>query len=94
MIEEAIDNRGTPIKTGDKVAYNLSGQIACGKVISVSPAIRNDRGYGYKQRAMIKVQMEFPKYPAGAISKVRDPKNVMVIFEDSASSNLNGSRET
>lgn len=79
MKEPLIDNRGNTIEPGLTVAYNLSGQIAMGKVESATPAEKKPDG-GYIRRASIKVKAEYPESIAGKISNVRDPKNVMVIF--------------
>lgn len=79
MKEPLIDHRGTEIKIGCRVAYNLSGEIGCGIVEAATPAIREDNGWGYKRRALIEVRAEYPKAIKGKISKVRCPRNVMVI---------------
>ena len=71
--DQLIDHRGAEIKPGCRVAYNLSGEIGCGIVEEATPAIREDNGWGYKKRALIKIRAE------GKISKVRCPRNVMVI---------------
>lgn len=81
MEEPLIDNRGTTIQPGCKVAYNLSGEIAIGIVESATAAEKKPNGWGYIRRASIKVKILFPEVSAGEISNVRSPKNVMVIFE-------------
>lgn len=78
--EEPRDNRGTLITVDCRVAYNYSGQIAIGKVQSVRPAVITGLCAG--KRASIKVIMEHPKRTTKQVSEVKDPKNVMVIFED------------
>lgn len=77
QIEPLIDNRGNLIEVGSKVCYNLSGEIAFGIVQSVTPGERD--GWRYTKKAMIKVKVLFPKNKAGDISKVRFPRNVMVV---------------
>lgn len=75
--EPLIDNRGTLIHVGSRVCFNLSGQIAIGKVESVREAVKDD--WHYVRRASIKVLQEHPN--AGQVSEVKDPKNVMVVWE-------------
>lgn len=77
--EPLVDNRGTTIEVGNRVAYNLSGTIGIGVVQSASPAVKD--GWQYVKRANIKVLVEHPASLAGHVSTVKDPKNVMVIFE-------------
>jgi len=78
--EPLVDNRGTTIEPGCRVAYNYCGQIATGVVESATPAMKD--GWRYVKRALIKVKAECPPHMRGQVSKVRDPKNAMVIFED------------
>ena len=80
MIEPLLDHRGNLIEPGLTVAYNLSGQIAMGVVESAKPAEKD--GWRYIRRASIKVKATHPAVMAGKISNVRDPKNVMVIYEE------------
>lgn len=69
------DNRGTLIEAGCQVAYNYSGQIAVGKVISATAAkITIELGCKMNTDGV-------PKKP-GKISIVKNPQNVMVLFED------------
>lgn len=77
--EPLTDNRGTTIEVGSRVAYNLSGEIGIGVVQSAIAAVKDD--WKYVKRASIKVMVEYPVKLAGHISTVKDPKNVMVIFE-------------
>ena len=81
--EELVDNRGTTITVGCRVAYNLSGEIGLGTVESATPAIKD--GWKYIRRATIKIGVEYPQKLAGHISVVKNPKNVMVIFENAVS---------
>lgn len=78
--EPLVDNRGTTIEVGSRVAYNLSGEIGIGVVESVKAAIKD--GWKYVSRASIKVVVEHPVRLVGHVSVVKDPKNVMVIFEN------------
>lgn len=78
--EPLIDNRGTTIEVGSRVAYNLSGEIGIGVVESVKAAVKD--GWKYISRASIKVRVEHPARLAGHLSAVKDSKNVMVIFEN------------
>ncbi len=78
-IEPLVDNRGTTLLVGQVVAYNHSGEIAMGEIIAATPAIKD--GWQYVKRALIKVKTIFPMSNRGGISKVRCPKNVMVIKE-------------
>lgn len=75
--EPLVDNRGTTIEVGSRVCFNLSGQIGVGVVESVRAAVKD--GWKYIRRASIKVRQEHPH--DGHVSEVKDPKNVMVIFE-------------
>jgi hypothetical protein len=77
--EPLVDNRGTTIKVGDKVAYNLSGEVAVGYVKSCTPAIKN--GWQYIKHASIKVEQLYPAQKTSHLSSVRNPKNVLVLFE-------------
>lgn len=78
--EPLIDHRGTKIEVGSTVAYNLSGEVATGVVLSAAPAIKD--GWMYKKRANIQIRVTAPKKRKGGLSVVKSPKNVLVIFED------------
>lgn len=80
-IEPLIDNRGNLIEVGSKVCYNLSGEIAMGIVEKVAHGVKTDYGM-YTKKALIKVALQYPVRLRGNISKVRFPRNVMVVFED------------
>lgn len=83
MIETVplVDNRGEAIEVGNKVAYNWSGEIACGIVESATPAQKKVGEWGHVKRALIKVKATHPTKIKDHVSLVRNPKNVMVIFE-------------
>lgn len=75
-----VDHRGTDIEAGKRVAYNFSGEIAMGEVVSARGAYRKDSNQSWT-RAEIKVRVIAPKRHQGHISTVRDAKNVLVLFE-------------
>jgi hypothetical protein len=79
------DMRGTQIKPGRPVAYNLSGTVAKGEVEEVQ-AFRLPNAWG-SITASIKVRLEHDAngYRKGHLSTVRHPNNVLVLFgEDGA----------
>lgn len=85
--EPLIDNRGATVEEGCKVAYNCSGQVAVGTVISATPAVKRDV-CNYVRRACIKVKLAHSfsgtlgdRVRAGKISVVKDPQNLVVIHE-------------
>lgn len=81
------DNRGTPLKVGDRVAYNISGEVAVGKILRLVQGKYEASGYGWMRcvkKPLIEVQLEHRAagQPAGHISKVRHETNVIVLKED------------
>jgi hypothetical protein len=75
------DNRGTELLIGRKVAYNLSGEIAIGTLINITPTERYGRkGYIYHVRCET-------GYLKGNVSKVTSHKNLMVIYEQPTCAN-------
>ena len=80
-----VDNRGTPITVGAKVAYNLSGQIAVGEVVTAKPTVWTGLHEGKNCKIEVKLACKMNtdglvKKP-GKISKVSSPQNVLVLFE-------------
>lgn len=73
------DHRGTTLEVGQKVAYNLSGEIAYGEIIEIKARRMNVFGYG-QDLPNIKIKQFLPH--EGKISKVRQAKNVMVLTEE------------
>jgi hypothetical protein len=68
------DNRGTPIEVGCQVAYNYSGQIAVGKVLSATPKkITIELGINMNTDGVVK--------RPGKISIVKNRQNVLVLKE-------------
>lgn len=77
MKQPLIDNRQNPIAVDCKVCYNLSGEISVGTVISCVNAIADSNNWVVK-KAKIKIRNAI----TGKISEVTNPKNVMVIYEN------------
>lgn len=78
-----VDRRGTEIKVGEVVAYNLSGEVAIGEVVSVKDGERNKWGtYIYSKRPIIKVKPDEPwtRLSSDGVSKVRNPYNLVVLL--------------
>lgn len=77
MSEVYKDNRGTPLQIGCHVAYNLSGQIAKGKITDIKTVFR----YG-KPRPEIKVSLlhRAAGHPPGITSTITSPKNLLILF--------------
>lgn len=83
------DNRGAEILEGRECAFNLSGEIAKGVVLSASstpyPTVYNPLG----RRFRIKVELLHGAagHQAGHISTLRSPKNLLMLRpEDGAAS--------
>jgi hypothetical protein len=74
------DHRGNVVEVGHTVAFNLSGQIGMGEVISTRRAVRVD-STTLRPRAEIKVKISFPRSRKGKIATVKDSKNVLVFWE-------------
>lgn len=71
-----VDNRGTVLYIGAKVAFNLSGEVAHGQITAMKAG--GVDGSRYK-KSTIKITRSFPN---NAHSVVTSPKNVMVLFEE------------
>lgn len=85
-IEPMLDNRGNEIVVGAKVAYNYSGQIAVGEVISAKPTIWTSPDKARWSKIEIKLGCNMNtdgvvKKP-GKLSIVKNPQNVLVLFGD------------
>lgn len=78
-----LDNRGAVIEMGQRVAYNLSGQVALGQVRSVGVSHRYSR-----VGPLIKVELlhDAAGQHAGHISKVTNEKNLLVLRPHDADS--------
>jgi hypothetical protein len=74
-----IDNRGTKIEVGQTCCFNYMGQIALGKIQKITKGTRHRRPF-----YIFHVLREHPRSWSYQISKVTNPKNLMVIFESSA----------
>ncbi len=79
-----IDGRGTPLDVNRRVAFNYSGKIAVGRIISMKDGTPNQwGGYLYSDRPIIKIARETHlSAQAKALSTVRDPSSVLVLFEE------------
>jgi hypothetical protein len=80
MMTDLRDNRGTKIEVGQKVAYNLSGQVSLGEIVNIVPGDPNNY---YKRcvievRPLLKNDLKFHAKP----SKVRSPFNVLVLLDN------------
>lgn len=71
------DNRGSEVKVGAKVAYNLSGQIGVGYIRDIVDGTRHGR-----RAPIIKIVPDFPDWAQKqGESKVRDSLSVLVLAE-------------
>lgn len=63
-----FDVRGTPIRVGCTVAYNISGDVALGEVVKATPPFH--------------IMLKHPAagQPAGHISKVRRTGSLLVLL--------------
>lgn len=76
MRPEPTDNRSTPVQEGQRVAFNLSGQVALGEVLAVVPGTR----YGRPVHTIhVELLHEAAGMFTGHISKIRDPLNLLVL---------------
>jgi hypothetical protein len=73
QIARRLDNRGSLIAVWDYCVYNRSGYLAHGQVTSIRP----HRGRGWWKDWYIIQNSE-----TGEESKVKDPRSIMVIYED------------
>ena len=75
------DNRGTEIQTGQIVAYNISGQVALGRISEVT------RSYRYSSPGWT-IRVELLHAAAGKhsghYSTVRNPLNLLVLLKGDA----------
>ena len=78
------DNRGTELAVGQLVAYNLSGQIAKGRILSCGRERRERAGGGWTyNKDTIKVELlhrAAGMWP-GHVSTVRSSVNVLVLLD-------------
>ncbi len=74
------DNRGKLVEPGAKVAFNLSGQLAAGEIVSVR-ATPNVHAWGASHKWTIRVRLthQASGFWPGHVSKVTDPRNVLVL---------------
>ena len=77
------DLRGTPVTVGADVAYNLSGYVARGVIISARHISTNQWGH-IKADIRVRLAHSACGHERGHISKVRDPKSVLVLLADDA----------
>jgi hypothetical protein len=80
------DNRGTVLEVGQEVAYNMSGEVAKGRIKSIKLGSKHwqkpDRWHP-DGIPVIEVELVHPtagKQP-GWVSKVQNNRNLLVIFE-------------
>lgn len=70
------DNRGTELEVGQEVVYNLSGQVAKGKIVSVGDDLSR---YGHRSRIKIELLHKAAGMAPGHISTVTNPLNVLAL---------------
>lgn len=75
------DNRGTELKVGQEVAYNLSGEIAKGEIVDIK--VTKTGSTWNPERADIRVRLLHNAcgQHKDHISRVRSEHNVLVIKE-------------
>lgn len=83
MPTELVDNRGERLTVGDDVAFNLSGQIAKGRIVKM-PERFGFTQWGYYRGSPIHVRLlhDAVGMRAGHVSKITNPRNLLVIHED------------
>ena len=82
-MNEITDAQGIEIKAGDRVIYNLSGELALGEIISAEIIRRENVTYAPYYRNTYKIQIKFINgnrglAPKHGISIVRNPKSIFV----------------
>lgn len=73
-----IDNRGTELQVGQEVVYNISGQVAKGRILGTDKRWR--RSY-HTPCVHVELLHSAAGAPAGHVSKVRNPTSVLVLLE-------------
>lgn len=81
-----VDNRGARLAVGQQVAYNFSGELAVGTILSITHKGKDH--WGRWLGVEIKIERRWPEREnygksKSRISTVRSPASVMVIFEES-----------
>ncbi len=73
------DSLGSPLTVDDIVVYNLSGDLAVGKITQIVEKDRKSHGFTYFA-GFIKIQvLESSRYGNTHISTVRNPKSIVVL---------------
>lgn len=79
-MDEVLDALGHRVQEGDIVIYNLSGTLAKGKIKSLR--VTKDHN-NWRSWNVYLIQIELIEsslhYPAGKISKVRNPDGIIVL---------------
>lgn len=77
---EPTDTRNTPIRPGLNVAYNISGEVAAGRVLSIA-AKPNPRQWGRPWLYTFKVELQHSAAGKGRghVSKVTNAHNLLVL---------------
>lgn len=82
-MKEVVDNRGTILEVGQEVAYNLSGEIAHGKIIEIrTKVVRNGRTHSWSGQPNVEIKVKVLNHRHhhhDHISKVTSNYNVLVI---------------
>jgi hypothetical protein len=78
---EYRDNRGALLEPGVTVAYNLSGEVAVGRLLDVR--LTGKTGFRGAPLAVFRVELAHAAagQAAGHVSKVKDHHNLLVIRE-------------
>lgn len=67
------DSQGTPLKVGQKVAYNLSGQVWPGTITRINP--------NSVSIALVNNPSRASYYKAGHVSTVRNDSSILVLAD-------------
>lgn len=85
-VEEALaavptDYRGEELRPGRRVAFNLSGTVALGEIVSarMTKSIRRSWGWEYEYDIRVRVLHDHPNQKAGHISRLKNNLNLVVL---------------
>lgn len=86
-----FDNRGTKLEIGQKIAYNISGEIAFGEIVGIeenrTKAVIKATGFGRVKaieiptNPIIKIKRLDNTFVGAKLSKVTNSKNLLVLTE-------------
>lgn len=82
------DNRFTKLELGQTVVYNISGEVAKGRIVKLAEPVDTETKFGRRRLAKPVIHVELFHHAAGKtpghISKVTNETNVLVLLEDDA----------